>query len=150
MQGMTGFPVISYSRPGAGIGDAIQFAKNLNAEDRLVLLEIGGNDLLAGMPVSAFQNALDILLRRVTTPGRAVMMFELPLLPYQITYGQIQRRLAAKYRITLIPKRFFISVLSGQDATSDGLHLLPEGNRRMASLVSRVFARALKQNTALT
>jgi len=36
-----------------------------------------------------------------------VVMFELPLFPHMIAYGRIQRGLAAKYEVWLIPKRFF-------------------------------------------
>jgi hypothetical protein len=71
-------------------------------------------------------------------------MFELPLLPHRIAYGQIQRRLAAKYHISLIPKRYFIDVIGGADATSDGLHLSDAGMRRMAALVARVLSPVLK------
>jgi lysophospholipase L1-like esterase len=71
-------------------------------------------------------------------------MFELPLLPQRIAYGQIQRRLAEKYGVWLIPKRFFVRVISGKDATSDGLHLTALGAQRMASLVAQVLSPVLK------
>jgi hypothetical protein len=45
----------------------------------------------------------------------------------------------------LIPKRFFTDVISGKNATSDGLHLLPEGNVHMATTVARVFAPVLQK-----
>jgi len=67
-------------------------------------------------------------------------MFELPLLPQMIPYGQAQRQLAKKYGVVLIPKRFLAGVLAGADATSDGLHLTEIGARRMAFLVARVLS----------
>jgi hypothetical protein len=66
-------------------------------------------------------------------------MFELPLLPNYIAYGQIQRRISRKYGVFLIPKRYFAGVLSGAAATTDGLHLSQIGTRRMATIVSQVF-----------
>ena len=66
-------------------------------------------------------------------------MFELPLLPYKTNFGQIQRRLAAKHHVWLIPKRKLIEVIRGADATSDGIHLAPEGARRMAALVAEIL-----------
>jgi lysophospholipase L1-like esterase len=70
-------------------------------------------------------------------------MFELPLLPNVIQYGQIQRRLAANYGVWLIPKRYFVGVISGANATSDGLHLSETGTRRMAALVAGVLSPVL-------
>jgi hypothetical protein len=66
-------------------------------------------------------------------------MFELPLLPHKIGYGRAQRRLAQKHNVHLIPKRYFIHVLTGADATSDGLHLSQSGAHRMASLVATLL-----------
>jgi lysophospholipase L1-like esterase len=73
-------------------------------------------------------------------------MFELPLLPHKIAYGQIQRRLATKYGVRLIPKRYFVGVIRGADATSDGLHLTNAGAHRMAALVARALSSVLKRS----
>jgi lysophospholipase L1-like esterase len=117
---------------------------NLEPQDRVLLIEIGGNDLIAGSPSGQFSRSLEAILQKVTAPGHTVVMFELPLLPDRIAYGQIQRRLAKKYGVWLIPKRYFTYVIGGANATSDGLHLLPEGTRRMATLVAQVLAPVLK------
>jgi lysophospholipase L1-like esterase len=73
-------------------------------------------------------------------------MFELPLLPNKIAYGQIQRRLATNYGVYLIPKRFSVDVMSGANSTSDGLHLSNTGTRRMAALVVRALSPVLKSS----
>ena len=87
---------------------------------------------------------LDATLSALAAPGRTVAMFELPLLPHKIAYGQIQRRLAAKYGVFLIPKRYLADVVSGADATSDGLHLSNLGARRMAHLVAQALSHVLE------
>jgi acyl-CoA thioesterase I len=140
----TGVPVINMAQPGAGTKDAVQMAGNLRADDRVVLIEIGGNDLLGGVSSDDFCRALDVLLRRIATPGRTIVMFELPLIPSKIAYGQIQRRLAKRYGVWLIPKRYFADVIAGADATSDGLHLSDVGAHRMAALVTRALAPVLE------
>jgi acyl-CoA thioesterase-1 len=119
-------------------------ATKLSVQDRLVVIELGGNDLLQGSPTREFEQALDKLLSIVATPGRTVAMFELPLFPPKIGYGQVQRRLANKYSVTLIPKRFFIEILGSTKSTTDGLHLSIIGSERMAALVARFFAPLLK------
>jgi acyl-CoA thioesterase-1 len=139
-----GVPVKNLSSVGAFTTDGLRMAPKVAPEDRVILIEIGGNDLIAGAPSNEFASSLEALLKEVTAPGRTVVMFELPLMPDRIAYGQVQRRLAEKYGVWLIPKRYFVSVISGANATSDGLHLLPEGARRMAALVAQVLAPVLK------
>jgi acyl-CoA thioesterase I len=147
-QQMTGVPVRNLARPGAQTRDGLAIAESVTSEDRLVLLEIGGNDLLSGVPSSEFDHALDELLSRLASPRRSVVMFELPLLPNKIAYGQIQRRLSRKYGVVLIPKRYFCNVLGSVNATSDGLHLSQIGAQHMADLVARLLAKVLKSPAA--
>jgi len=105
-QQTTGIAVRNLARAGAESRDGLMMAERLTPEDHVVLIEIGGNDLLEGVPSGEFEKALDALLSTFSALGRTVVMFELPLLPHKIEYGRIQRRLATKYGVWLIPKRF--------------------------------------------
>ena len=49
-----------------------------------------------GVSSDEYGKALDALLSEVVAPNRTVLMFELPLLPNRIAYGQIQRRLSGR------------------------------------------------------
>jgi acyl-CoA thioesterase-1 len=144
MEQATGIPVRNLSRVGATVADGIGMAAKATPNDRVVLVEIGGNDLIAGLSSGQFEKSLEIVLSRLGSPGRTVVMLELPSLPHRAGYGRVQRRLASKYGVPLIPKRYFVKVISGADATSDGLHLSSEGARRMADLVAQVFSAVLK------
>jgi len=104
-----------------------------------VLLEIGGNDVLGNTSDAEFEVALDQLLSTVCAPDREVVMFELPLPPLRNAVGRIQRRLAAEYRVTLIPKRILMGVIRSAGATSDSLHLTPKGHERMADAVWHII-----------
>lgn len=119
-------------------------AGSITPEDRIVLIEIGGNDLLSGTASAEFEHNLELLLSKLIVPGRTVVMFELPLLPNRIVYGRIQRRLASKYGVWLIPKRYLAGVIGGADTTLDGLHLSHRGTRQMALVVSKVLSPLLK------
>jgi acyl-CoA thioesterase I len=141
----TGIAVKNLAKPGATVADARVMAANITSEDRLVLVEIGGNDLLSGTSSDDFERNLDLLLSKLIQPGRTIVMFELPLLPNRIAYGQIQRRLASKYGVWLIPKRYFTQVIQGADATSDGLHLSATASQRMAALVAKLLEPVLKK-----
>jgi acyl-CoA thioesterase I len=144
LQQNTGFRVVNLALPGAGVFDGQAMAARVTADDRLVVIEIGGNDLLAGVPGDRFAEGLNALLSRLVAPGRTLVMFELPLIPSKIAYGQAQRRLAKKFGVFLIPKRFLTEVLAEPNATSDGLHLSPPGAQHMATLVGRVLAPVLQ------
>jgi acyl-CoA thioesterase I len=144
LQQMTGIPVRNLAKPGAKVIDGCAMAKDVSPEDRVVLIEIGGNDLLSGTSSTEFERNLELLLKGLVRQGRTVVMFELPLLPNKIPYGQIQRRLASKYGVWLVPKRCLVAVLGGANATLDGLHLSQEGSRQMALLVEKVLSPVLK------
>jgi lysophospholipase L1-like esterase len=148
MQQITGIPVKNLARPGAQVIDGLAMANAVTTEDRVVLIEIGGNDLLGEVPSKEFEHTLDRLVSKLATPGRTIVMFELPLLPHKIAYGQVQRRLATKYGVWLIPKRYFADILGGADATSDGLHLSEAGTQRMAALVAKALAHVLRPPAA--
>lgn len=142
---LTGIYAKNLSQPGALITDGPDLAADLAPDDSLILIELGGNDLIANVPAADFERGLDATLAAIAAPGlpRTIIMYELPLLPHKVAYGRIQRRLAARYRAALIPRRYFTQILNGADATSDGLHLAPAGTRHMAQQVARLLAPAL-------
>jgi len=144
LQQTCGAEVRNLARPGAQVSEELLTARGLTDGDHLVLIEIGGNDLLMGVSSDEYGKALDALLSKVAAPNRTVLMFELPLLPNKIAYGRIQRRLSTKYRVSLIPKRYFAQVIGDANATTDGLHLSASGAHRMAALVAQVLSPLLK------
>jgi acyl-CoA thioesterase-1 len=141
--------VHNLARPGAMTASA---SKNqvpqIPADAKLVLIEIGGIDLLGGTSSAQFKRDLDALLQQVTRPSAnpTVLMLELPLPPLSNEYGRIQRRLASRHNVRLVPKRVFMSVLASDGATLDGIHLSEAGHRRMADAVWRVIEPAYRSN----
>jgi acyl-CoA thioesterase I len=105
-------------------------------EHCVVIVEIGGNDLLGGHPATEFRADLEKLLAAIRSPAREVVMFELPVLPFFNGYGYAQRELAAKHNVALIPRRLLASVLFSQDATLDSIHLSNDGHRQLAEGVA--------------
>ncbi len=120
------------SKMGATVGSARKQAEQIGAESGLVLLEIGGNDLLGSTAPEQFEDGLDALLAEVCRCDRTVVMLELPLPPFCNRFGMIQRRLAAKHEVFLVPRRIFIGVLTTPGATIDGIHLSVSGHAQMA------------------
>lgn len=108
-------------------------------KEGVILVEIGGNDILGETSVREFAERLDQLLARVTGPGSTVAMFELPLPPLGNRFGAVQRRLAHKHGVILIPKRVLLNVLLSPETTQDSLHLNAEGHRRLAKQVQHML-----------
>lgn len=131
-----GVEVTNLSVAGATVGSILpQAAKVKKDDDVVILLEIGGNDLLSMTPQPVFEQNLRSLLQKVVRPNRPVLMFELPLAPWHIGYGRIQRRLAAGFGVTLIPKSFLAEVFGTKGATVDLAHLSPDGHKVMAEKI---------------
>jgi len=98
---MTGLKVRNLAFGGARVASALDNALRINQDDALVILEIGGNDLLGGTSVSSYRQGLEKMLTGVCRPNRRVVMIELPLPPFCNRYGMAQRALAKSHGVTL-------------------------------------------------
>ncbi len=133
--------IFNRARVGATVGSALTKAKETTDPRGIVLLEIGGNDLLGNTKPDSFEHNLDELLSLLSSRHRRVLMFELPLPPTYNSFGEIQRRLSKKHGVVLIPKCVLMGVLSGDSATLDSIHLSQADHQRMAETVWRILGR---------
>ena len=131
--------VINLARPGASVETALDQAGHITTTNALVIVEIGGNDLLGRTDSHVFYGQLDKLLGRLKKGNHRIVMFELPLLPFWNAFGRDQRVLAEKYRVTLIPKSYLAGVFGSKGATVDGLHLSQKGHNALARIVYRLL-----------
>jgi acyl-CoA thioesterase-1 len=136
--------IIDLAQSGATVATVLRQAEQIDTKNALVLCEIGGNDLFGPTPYSEFRSNLNLILQRVKKNGNTVVMLELPLLPWQIEYGRIQRQLANEFNVILIPKRFFAAVLSQEQASSDLAHLTYKGHQLMAEQIWSLIGQNLK------
>lgn len=125
------------SHVGETAGSALRRVQRRPIEAQIVVIEIGGNDILGSTTADKFAEDLDALLTELAVPGRQLVMFELPLPPLSNAYGRAQRSVAARHRVVMIPKHEFLSVLAGSDSTLDTIHLSQDGHRRMADCAWR-------------
>jgi len=131
------------SQMGETAASALKHVKGQVVRSAVVIVEIGGNDLLGSTTSSQFARDLDALLADLAGDDRQILMFELPLPPLRHEYGRIQRAAAKKYGVGLVPKRVFLSVITGSGSTLDGIHLSQSGHERMADCVWHMLQSAM-------
>jgi acyl-CoA thioesterase-1 len=130
-----GVVVQDLSRMGESAASAAKQVQQHPIDAPVVIIEIGGNDFLGRSSVREFEEGLNSLLKAVSKPGRQVAMFELPIPPLYEGFGRVQRDLASRYGVALIPKRILLSVVEAAEATVDSIHLTQQGHDRMAGFV---------------
>ena len=132
----SGRAVENLAEPGARLLDGVSQADAIPEGDSIVVVELGGNDLLAGIESGHFAHSLRELLQEVRRPGRTVVMLELPLLPFQNRYGRAQWEVCAELGVGLIPRRILAGAVALPGHTTDGLHLSPQGHRWLADRIA--------------
>jgi len=137
----TGVGLRNLARPSETTESARDQLSGLRwAATTLVIIEIGGNDMLDGTSPTLFAHNLEKLLAIVVAHApagkREVVMLELPVVPGKWAYGAYQRRLANQYGVRLLPKRLLARVLSRERYVTDGLHLTSAGHEELARLLA--------------
>ncbi|RLS37039.1 MAG: hypothetical protein DWH81_11700 [Planctomycetota bacterium] len=135
--------VTNLSEAGATTADGLKNVFQTDHVPGLVIIELGGNDLLGGVALADFEKNLDGILSHLRSHNRTVVMVELPLLPGKNAWGGTQRRLSRQYRCRLIPKRLLVDVLAAPGSTTDTLHLSQTGHQRLAEQIWSVIGPGL-------
>ena len=130
--------VVNKSVGGGTLASSINTLRKTGiGKNDLLILEIGGNDILAGASAKKFYAELDRLLADAAAKCDRVIMLELPMPPFCGAFTGYQRELCSKHNVYLIPKRYFAWVITGSESTVDGLHLSNLGQQKMAQVISR-------------
>lgn len=113
---------------------------------RLVILELGANDMLRGVSPDIAEKNLDAMLAKLKERKIAVLLAGMRAAPnlgagYQKAFDAIYPRLAAKYDVPLYP--FFLEGVAGHPdlQLEDGLHPNPKG---VDVIVERILPAAEK------
>jgi acyl-CoA thioesterase-1 len=115
----------------------------------IVVLELGGNDGLRGIPISITESNLGQMIAAFQGAGARVVLAGMTLPPnYGPQYiGQFERAyrdLASKYRVKLIP--FLLEGVGGnaEFMQRDGLHPNAAGARKVEAVVMKALAGMVK------
>jgi acyl-CoA thioesterase-1 len=116
----------------------------------VLVVALGANDGLRGLPPSESERNLALILRRAAQEGSAVLLvgMQLPenLGPdYRARFTAIYPRLAREHRVPLLP--FLLEGVAMDPALNqpDGIHPNAEGHRRAAGTVWKALDPVLKR-----
>jgi len=120
----------------------------LSEKPAVVLLELGANDGLRGIPIAITQTNLGQMMEAFQGAGARVVLAGMTLPPnygpqYIARFEQVYRDLAAKYKVTLIP--FLLEGVGGHDEfmQPDRLHPNAAGARKVEAVVMKALERLL-------
>ena len=110
----------------------------------VVILELGGNDGLRGIPLSATRANLEQIIVDLRKSGARIVLAGITLPPnygpdYIQSFENIYKDLSARYKLPLIP--FLLQGAVGVPGMmqADGIHATVKGNEVVAALVMRTL-----------
>lgn len=126
-------------------------------DPEIVILELGGNDGLRGLPVPATRDNLEKMIAALRDADIEVVLAGMTLPPnygpeYIKSFEQMYRDLAKKHDLTFIP--FLLEDIARKFRENpglmqrDGIHPTAEGNRLVADTVIRYLEPLLKRRQA--
>ncbi len=122
----------------------------LNNKPELVILELGANDGLRGLPVDQTKSNLRQIIRQLQEAGTTVVLAGMKLPPnygqdYTASFEAMYHLLAKEFRLALIP--FFLEGVGGSSSLNqaDGIHPTKEGYEVIVEEVLKVLRPALNE-----
>jgi acyl-CoA thioesterase-1 len=126
-------------------GGAARISSAVSLSPALILLELGGNDGLRGVPISSTRANLEAMIQAFQKAGARVVLAGMTLPPnygpdYIRDFEGVYKELAAKYKLPLIP--FLLSDIITADLRylqRDGIHPTAEGAEIVAGTVLKAL-----------
>lgn len=122
---------------------------SLQGDVRVLIVALGGNDGLRGLPASELQDNLSRIVETAQARHLQVLLLGMEAPPnfgpsYTRDFRAVYPRVAAKYHVTLVP--FFLNGVAGIQGLNqaDGIHPTPEGQRRIADTIWRALEPLVK------
>ena len=110
---------------------------------RIVILGLGGNDYLRGVPVATTEANLRSIIRQIHAGGAMVVLLGFNFPSLGANYGKMYDRVAEEERTLLVPD-MLDGILSDPSKKSDDVHPNGTGYAVMAERVSGPLKRLMK------
>jgi acyl-CoA thioesterase-1 len=145
-----GFTVVNAGVSGdTSAGGLSRLGLALEGDVRVLVVALGGNDALRGLPVDALERNLSAIIERAQARAIRVLLAGMEAPPnfgqtYVVSFRKVYSDLARKYRVALLP--FLLQNVAGVESLNqrDGIHPTAEGARKVADNVWAVLRPMLK------
>ena len=140
-----GFEVVNAGVSGdTSAGGLARLEWALDGDVRILVVALGGNDGLRGLPASELEGNLAQIVERAQARSITVILAGMEAPPnygrdYLVSFHTVYPALAAKYRVALVP--FLLQGVAGHEALNqrDGIHPTAAGARIVAANVWAVL-----------
>jgi acyl-CoA hydrolase len=130
-----GVPVLNAGVPGDTAEEGLARVGAVLAQDPwLVIVELGGNDILRQVPPQRTETALRSILRRLLSAHVVPVLVELRV-PFAARYGGIHEKLADELKVPLV-KDALHDILLDPALKSDTIHPNAQGYEQLAAAVA--------------
>ncbi len=131
-------------------GGLARIQSAIRLKPAITILELGGNDGLRGVPLSATRSNMDAMTRQLIAAGSRVVIAGMTLPPnygpdYIREFEQIYVQLAARYKLPRIPFLLEGVALDRSLMQPDGIHPTAAGNEKVAAHVMKTLAPLLRR-----
>lgn len=122
-------------------GGLSRTSEALAQKPQIVILELGGNDGLRGVPLASIRQNLDQIITTFRKAGVRILLAGITLPPnygpdYIKPFDKMYRELAATYHLPLIPFLLEgVATKGGDLMQADGIHPTAKGNEIVAATV---------------
>ena len=147
LSALLGAPVINAGVSGDTTASALARVDNdvLARDPRLVLVGLGGNDFLGGVPIATTEANLREIVRKVEGAGAMVVLLGFRFPSLTADYESMYERVAKEEGCLLVP-RILRGILNDASMKSDAIHPNARGYALMAERVAgpckKLIARA--------
>jgi len=143
-----GREVINDGVPGDTAADGLARLPQVLAQDPwLVIVELGGNDILRQVPIEQTEEALDAIVRQLLA-ARALPVLVAVAGPFGGRHGDLYARLGKRYRVPVVQDALR-QILFDPSLKADEVHPNDLGHARLAEAVAEVVAPLVRQHRRL-
>jgi acyl-CoA thioesterase-1 len=122
----------------------------LDGDVQILIVALGGNDALRGLPVNGLRHNLSAIIEGAQARGIAVILAGMEAPPnfgrsYIVEFHEVYRELAKQYGVAFLP--FLLEGVAGVESLNqrDGIHPTAQGARLVADNVWAVLRPLLEQ-----
>jgi acyl-CoA thioesterase I len=122
----------------------------LDGDVRVLVVALGGNDALRGLPIAELRHNLSAIIEHAQARGIQVILAGMEAPPnfgrsYIVEFHEVYREVAKKYGVAFLP--FLLEGVAGVESLNqrDGIHPTAQGARLVANSVWAVLRPALEE-----